>query len=62
MILMTETIYHCHVCRYTFPAITPDRCPDCGAYDVRPATEEQIRDYEQIRREIEEEENSKDKF
>lgn len=47
------TIYYCHACKYTFPAISPDRCPDCGAYAVHPATEEQIKDYERIRKEIE---------
>lgn len=52
---VNQTIYHCHSCRYTFSAITPDRCPDCGAYAVRPATEEQIVNYERIRKEIEEE-------
>ncbi len=51
---MSKHIYFCHACRYTFSSQdTPDRCPDCGAYAVRPATEEQIVDYERIRREIE---------
>ena len=55
VINMSKRIYHCHACRYTYSsAKVPDRCPDCGAYAVRPATEEQIKDYERIRREIEE--------
>ncbi len=47
-------IFYCDSCRYTFPSVAvPERCPDCGAFAVHPATEEQIADYERIRIEIE---------
>lgn len=61
-------IYTCEHCRYTFSApVPPSRCPDCGKQvidrngiyepSVRPATDDEIEWYRQIRREIEEEDS-----
>lgn len=61
-------ICYCTHCHYTFEStgdntnaadITlPDRCPDCGkTHVIRPAMEQEIVEYERIRREIELEEN-----
>ena len=39
-------IYACDACRYIFEAkeaIT--QCPDCGKYEVRPATENEVSEY-----------------
>lgn len=50
-------ILTCDKCRYTFSAQSlPERCPDCGAFAVRPATDEEIADYNRIQKEIAEEE------
>lgn len=39
--------YTCDACRYTFESDKlPDRCPDCGKMQVRPANEAEIYDYE----------------
>ena len=63
-----QMIYTCEHCRYTFSApVPPLRCPNCGKQvidrngfhepSVRPATDDEIEWYRQIRREIEEEDN-----
>lgn len=39
-------IYACDACRYIFESdeqIT--QCPDCGKYEVRPATENEVSEY-----------------
>ena len=39
--------YTCDACRYTFESDKlPDRCPDCGKMQVRPANETEIYDYD----------------
>ena len=39
--------YTCDACRYTFESDKlPDRCPDCGKIQVRPANETEIYEYE----------------
>lgn len=49
-------IFTCEKCRYTFFAVAqPERCPDCGAFAVRSATEDEVADYEYIQKEIAEE-------
>ena len=39
--------YTCDACRYTFESDKlPERCPDCGKMQVRPANETEIYDYD----------------
>ena len=49
--------FTCKDCSYTFKsAEKPERCPDCGSFKVRNATEEEIEEYKQYRREFGEDE------
>ena len=52
--------YFCNACHYCFTdSHLPDRCPDCGkqtfrdSLAVRPATAEEIADYNRIQKELE---------
>lgn len=46
-------IYYCQHCRYTFSKdILTTQCPDCGKNMVRPATEDEVADYERMRKEV----------
>lgn len=55
-------IVQCDACKYTFEVdgpnnkeVLPHRCPDCGAFMVRPATGDEIAEYHQIQKELMEE-------
>ena len=55
-------IVQCDACKYTFEEDGPNnkeglphRCPDCGAFAVRPATGDEIAEYHQIQKELMEE-------
>lgn len=40
-------IYACDACRFLFERTNePERCPDCGKFNIRPAVEEEIKEYE----------------
>ncbi|GEM_PF-2866391 len=46
-------ICHCCHCRYDFAAARmPLRCPDCGKFAVRAATEAEQRDYFRLQEEL----------
>ncbi len=41
-------IYACDRCRYLFSEeLSIDRCPDCGKENIRPATPEEVREFEE---------------
>ena len=41
-----EAIYTCDACRYIFEAMRGcKQCPDCGKRQVRPASEDEHREY-----------------
>ena len=43
---MSKEIYTCDACHYTFEAETGcDQCPDCGKKRVRPADEQESKEY-----------------
>ena len=43
---MSKKIYTCDACHYTFEAETGcDQCPDCGKKRVRPADEQESKEY-----------------
>ena len=43
---MSKEIYTCDACHYTFEAETGcDQCPDCGKKRVRPADEQELKEY-----------------
>lgn len=53
-------LFTCNACKYTFPEslLHPDemenelyRCPDCGKFAVRPATEDEIAWYQRAQEE-----------
>ena len=57
-------LFTCNACKYTFPEnlLHPDemedelyRCPDCGKFAVRPATEDEIAWYQRAQEENAEE-------
>lgn len=51
-------IYACDACRFLFERITePERCPDCGKFNIRPAAEDEITEYRNRRFENEEKYN-----
>lgn len=40
-------VYACDHCHFLFSRVSPiDQCPDCGKEEVRPATPEEIYEYE----------------
>lgn len=52
---MCKKIYHCSAYRYTFESNKYSiKCPDCGKDAVREASEEEIREYNEIQEEIRE--------
>lgn len=45
--------FTCNKCRYTFCAEDEcARCADCGKKDIRPATEDEIEEYQKFREEF----------
>ena len=43
---MNKEIYTCDACRYIFEAESGcDQCPDCGKKGVRPADEQESKEY-----------------
>ncbi len=47
---MSKEIYTCDACHYTFEAETGcDQCPDCGKKRVRPADEQESKEYLGVR-------------
>lgn len=49
-------IYACDACRYLF-AFDEENvtdCPDCGKHQVRPATQEEIKEYDERKKEADE--------
>lgn len=57
---LTDSIFICEACRYTFIANADmERCPDCGKAKVRKASSKEIDEYKRIRLEIAQEENSR---
>lgn len=53
-----KSYFTCTVCQYTFISDGEvERCPDCGKLQVRIATEDEVKSYIRVRREIEQEEN-----
>lgn len=39
-------IYACDLCHFLFERkAEPEQCPDCGKYAIRPATEEERREF-----------------
>ena len=41
------SIYACDACKFLFHSDSrAERCPDCGKFQVRPANEEEIREFE----------------
>ena len=41
-------VYVCDYCHFLFSRIASvDRCPDCGKENIRPATQEEIQEFEQ---------------
>ena len=55
-----ETMFFtCKDCNYTFKsAEKPERCPDCGRFAVRDATDAEIEQYKQYRLEFDQEEEA----
>ena len=60
----TTVLFTCNACKYTFPEhlLHPDemedelyRCPDCGKFAVRPATEDEVAWYQRAQEENAEE-------
>lgn len=50
---MCRKIYHCDACNYTFESKdSPFKCPDCGKIAVKDASEEEIKEYDEIQEEI----------
>lgn len=49
-------IYACDACRYLFASDEENvtDCPDCGKHRVRPATQEEMKEYDERRKEAEE--------
>lgn len=48
-------IYTCDACKFVFAAEDTDgQCPDCGKIAVRPATKDEIAEYERLQKEKEE--------
>ena len=40
-------IYACNKCRFLFESEKePERCPDCGKFEIREATDEEIAEFE----------------
>ena len=43
---MSKKIYTCDACHYTFETETEcGQCPDCGKKRVRPADEQELKEY-----------------
>ena len=41
-------VFVCDHCHFLFSRYSePERCPDCGKETIRPATDEEIREFEQ---------------
>ncbi len=39
-------IYACDACKFLFKRISdPEQCPDCGKYNIRPATEKEAEEF-----------------
>lgn len=39
-------VYACDLCHFLFERKSePEQCPDCGKYAIRPATEEERREF-----------------
>ncbi len=50
---VTEKIFTCDACKYTFSAAKYEkRCPDCGKLQVRSASSKEIDDYIQIQMDV----------
>ena len=49
-------IYACDACKYLFASDEENvtDCPDCGKHRVRPATQEEMKEYDERRKEAEE--------
>ena len=49
----------CDICRYTFLyPLLPPSCPDCGSHTVRPATEQEKKEFRRNQRILREEINA----
>jgi len=45
-------IYACDHCHFLFSRVSPDeQCPDCGKACIRPATQEEIKEFESRKKE-----------
>lgn len=41
-------VFSCVHCHYLFSCVSqPEQCPDCGKFTVRPATEDERREFEE---------------
>ncbi len=39
-------IYACDACKFLFKRVSkPERCPDCGKYNIRPATKAEVEEF-----------------
>lgn len=39
-------IYACDMCKFLFKRVSePEQCPDCGKYNIRPATNEEVDEF-----------------
>lgn len=49
-------IYACDACKYLFASDKKNvaDCPDCGKHQVRPATQEEIKEYDERKKEADE--------
>ena len=49
-------IYACDACKYLFASNEENvtGCPDCGKHQVRPATQEEIKEYDKRKKEADE--------
>lgn len=46
MIRRIKMIYTCEKCKFLFEAeIEVTQCPDCGKFEVRPASQQEINEY-----------------
>ncbi len=48
-------IYACDACRFLFKRVSePGQCPDCGKYNIRPATKAEVEEFNSRSNNIEE--------
>ena len=48
-LLGDKMVYICEKCKFLFSrTVEPEQCPDCGKIAVRPATEMEKREFEQL--------------